>query len=238
MHLWTEISSLDVQSCQLYLKRRKRVHPHNHLCRTRKHRLYLLNSLAEMLYAAGLASNPRGWYGSSSQGSPKYLPHRAQSQGVLHGSQASKMQSTLSKPALSNQQTVSTSIDMPSNNESFVLFGVKGTRRTLELAQINTRKCMNDFALFRDMRQRYRELRGFLRYWFSIWRFSHCDFVKVCTLCRLSHRFVECAQADHEYQFEKIRAHRIIPRGKGIPTDPNYEYNPRPPDAETTNQPA
>lgn len=37
--------------------------------------------------------------------------------------------------------------------------------------------------------------------------------------------------ANHD-QFEKIRANRIIPRGKEIPTDINYEYKPRPPHAE------
>jgi hypothetical protein len=38
--------------------------------------------------------------------------------------------------------------------------------------------------------------------------------------------------SDIDVQFEKIRANRIIFRGKDLPTGPDYEYRPRPPNAE------
>lgn len=136
-------------------------------------------SLAGILQAAGSAIQPGRWYGSSRSSSatlPQATPHK----GVIGPSQASiNTQLFLQRTGTSNQPAAQTSISMPHINESFVLFGVKGTRRTFELAQINARKCMNDDVFFGDMRKRYRELRGFSRYWFSIWRFSHCDFVKV-----------------------------------------------------------
>lgn len=41
-----------------------------------------------------------------------------------------------------------------------------------------------------------------------------------------------CAYATNGDQFEKSRADRIFFRRKEIPTDSNYEYRPKPPDAE------
>ena len=84
-------------------------------------------------------------------------------------------------PARSSQPNTQTNIIMPQSNESVVLFGVKGTRRTLELAQINTLEHKEDEVFFQSLKKEYRRLRGVLRYWFSIWRLKHCDFVKVST---------------------------------------------------------
>lgn len=178
MHLWTELSILDAKNYQSFLKRRKKVYQHNHLCGTRKRKASLTNSLAGILQAAGSAFHPGRWYGSS-RSSSATSPHATERRSVIEGSWAKNTLSPLQRTASSNQQAAQISINMPQKNEAFVLFGVKGTRRTLELAQINARKYVNDSAFFWDMRKQYRELRGFLRYWFSIWRFSHCDFVKV-----------------------------------------------------------
>jgi hypothetical protein len=81
--------------------------------------------------------------------------------------------------SLSNQQSCLTGLNTATFNQLFILFGVKGPRRTLELAQIDTKRYTDDRTFFRDLRQKYRELRGFWRYWFSVWRLRHCDFVKV-----------------------------------------------------------
>lgn len=148
------------------------------MCGIRKQKRSWVTSLAGILQAAGSAFHPSGWYGSSKSSSAASA-QATQQRGVMGGSQASNTRIPLQRTAPSNQKTAQTSINMPQINESFVLFGVKGTRRTLELAQINARKYLNDNAFFGDMRKQYRELRGFARYWFSIWRLSHCDFVKV-----------------------------------------------------------
>ena len=78
-----------------------------------------------------------------------------------------------------NQPNVQATITIPLAAQLFVLFGVKGRRRTLELAQINAKKYANDNAFFKDVVMRYKALRGRLRYWFSVWQLIHCDFVKV-----------------------------------------------------------
>jgi hypothetical protein len=64
-------------------------------------------------------------------------------------------------------------------NNLFVLFGVKGSRRTLELPQIDTKKYNDDRTFFAELRNQYKAYRGFWKYWFSVWGLSYCDFVKV-----------------------------------------------------------
>lgn len=63
------------------------------------------------------------------------------------------------------------------DNRLYALFGVHGGRKTLELGQI---PCNNSGNVFlRNLRETYRDLRGFRRVWLSFWQFNHCDFVKV-----------------------------------------------------------
>ena len=62
--------------------------------------------------------------------------------------------------------------------QRYLLFGVKGAEKTPNLTQICARH-LDDDGLFRELLVTYNRLRGFWRYWFSIWRLRHCDFVKV-----------------------------------------------------------
>ena len=79
----------------------------------------------------------------------------------------------------SQPQTAITAINVQGTDQSVVLFGVNGPRITLELGQIDTIKYGRDDQFFWNFKQQYEQHRGFLRYWFSVWRLSHCDFVKV-----------------------------------------------------------
>jgi hypothetical protein len=63
--------------------------------------------------------------------------------------------------------------------ELFVLFAVQGARRTLELAHINVDQRVDDEAFFHNIRIRYKEKRGFLRYWLSIWQLKDCEMAMV-----------------------------------------------------------
>lgn len=136
---------------------------------------------------------------------------------------------TIRPGTVSNEQgNPHVSITMVPTDQSFVLFGVKGTRKTPELAQIDAKRHSDDSTFFHDLRLVYRQHRGLWRYCLSVWRLSHCDFVKVCFMTREP----SYAEIANHWQLEKIRKNRIIFRGKDLPTDPNYEYNPRPPNAE------
>ena len=107
----------------------------------------------------------------------------------------------------------------------YVLFGVKGPRRTLELEQIEVNENSDDKTFFQRLMQAYRKHRGFWRYWFSIWQLTHCDFVKVCV------HPLYYILTDND-QFLKLRANRLIFHSKSLPEDRIYEYRPRPPLAE------
>ncbi|KAI0890580.1 uncharacterized protein GGS22DRAFT_151294 [Annulohypoxylon maeteangense] len=64
---------------------------------------------------------------------------------------------------------------------------------------------------FSMLKNDYFRLRGFIRTWFSIWRYSHCDF----------------------YKCEKFDDHQFVPRQKNVfpeVTNADYEYQPRPMD--------
>ncbi|OTA69145.1 hypothetical protein K449DRAFT_411975 [Hypoxylon sp. EC38] len=66
-------------------------------------------------------------------------------------------------------------------------------------------------VFFSTLRAKYFDLRGFLRSWFSVWRYSHCDF----------------------YMCEKFDDHEFAPKHKNAfpeVTNPDYEYRPKPMD--------
>ena len=83
----------------------------------------------------------------------------------------------------SGQQANRSSISVATSPQGYVLYGVAASRPSLELAHLKTTLLGNDGELFARLRGDYRQFQGSLRYWFSIWYLSHCDFVKVfCTL--------------------------------------------------------
>ena len=63
---------------------------------------------------------------------------------------------------------------------TYILLGVS-VGSDLRLAQIEvhgiSRTTDDDF--FKELKYRYTTLRGFMRRWFSIYRYAHCRFVKV-----------------------------------------------------------
>jgi hypothetical protein len=169
---------------------------------------------------------------SSTYGAPVQLHASAgsSSQGSTPTSQDSTKNSVTSGNAATSLGNLQQGIQgtTPSVRQGlYILFGVKGARRTLELAQIDAKRHKDDGLFFMELRMHYKQLRGFWRRWFSVWRLKHCDFVKVCTWLgspissRLDH---------NRYQFKKIRANRFIFYKNDIPDDPDYEYSPKPPD--------
>lgn len=87
--------------------------------------------------------------------------------------------STSDSGSLSTLRGVEIRDDSFSNRRLWVLFGVQKNRPTLKLAQLNTENYKDDDAFFQALKKKYRKRRGFWKTWFSIWRLSYCDFVKV-----------------------------------------------------------
>lgn len=152
---------------------------HNHLCRSRipNHVKSEPTVLGRIAAACGIPTAPNTPYGS--------LPCGPQTpQRIRPGCPGAPGKSSNPADALnleiSTHQGVPVNVTASTINESFVLFGVQGCRRTLELAQINISPNTDDDVFFRNLKASYRKHRGFWRYWLSIWQMRYCDFVKVC----------------------------------------------------------
>ena len=152
----------------------------NHLCALRRHRKPGSRMLESIRYAIRSVSGTNGSLNSG-------VVESTSNSLVIAAQGQQRQRDTLGKtpdaavPARSSQPSPQTNIIMPQSKESVVLFGVKGARRTLELAQIDTLKHNEDEIFFQSLKKEYQRLRGVLRCWFSVWRLRHCDFVKVST---------------------------------------------------------
>jgi hypothetical protein len=72
-------------------------------------------------------------------------------------------------PSVTNVNTIDTA--------KYIFLGVTAGDG-LHLAQIEVHN-HDDDQFFHVLRGNYHRLRGLFREWFGIWKFSHCDFVKV-----------------------------------------------------------
>ena len=152
----------------------------NHLCALRRHKQPGSRMLEGIRSAIRSVSGTNGSVNSSVvESASTSLGTAAQEQQMQRATLGTTPEAAM--PARSSQPSPQTNIIMPQSNESVVLFGVKGARRTLELAQIDTLKHNEDEIFFQSLKKEYQRLRGVLRCWFSVWRMRHCDFVKVST---------------------------------------------------------
>ena len=90
--------------------------------------------------------------------------------------------------------------------DSYVLFCVYQTNQ-IRHAQVQTAKCKSDEDFSEHLRQEYRRLRGFWRFWFSPLQFDHCEFVK----------------------FTRFYANELAKVWRDLPVELMYQHNPRPP---------
>jgi hypothetical protein len=80
-------------------------------------------------------------------------------------------------PTVASRFDHTADVNMQEARGKFVLFGVTAGE-DLHLAQIAVQDCRDD-QFFEELKTKYNEIRGLFRRWFGIWRYSHCDFVKV-----------------------------------------------------------
>lgn len=114
-----------------------------------------------------VSTPPGALQGTSQSGSKKNFP------GGPPGSQQSG-------PAIGNQQSTGANMHGTLFPMSRVIFGVQGARRpVVEIDQIKIDHQMTDMSFYSELKRRYRIKRGFIRFWFSIWRLEYCDFVQV-----------------------------------------------------------
>jgi hypothetical protein len=100
-------------------------------------------------------------------------------------SSAASIQSHQQGSLITVQQGQRATPDPVGRAESYILFGVQGSRRTLNPGQIRTNNQSTDHSVFQDLKKYYQTHRGRLRIWFSIWRLENCEVVKVYFTFRL-----------------------------------------------------
>ena len=150
--------------------------------------------------ASAKARNPRVWQSKNSE-SASSATGSLQSYNASSASQSSSLTSegevTDQPDKQSAQQAkgppnnppaskdLALEIVQPSPLRGFVIFGVHGSRRLQELrvrlAQIDVEVFKSDDDFFDEMTAQYRELRGYMRWVFSIWIFRTCELVVVCS---------------------------------------------------------
>lgn len=124
--------------------------------------------------APGSAPTPPSQVVTTSSSSSQPMPP------VLAGlSPVTSASSSASGSTVSTQPTSASSITINIPTRLYILFAVAGGRPTLDLAHLITKGLATDGQLFTRLKTDYRLFRGKQRHWFSIWRLSHCDFVKV-----------------------------------------------------------
>ena len=183
MHLWTEVCDAHADVIKYVIAHRSSVNREAHLCARRQRKGEGCNFRDRMLdgirSAAPSTPDQSGWSGSSLTAPTIIQGQQTRSTGQVPQAGTSQQSSKPHRTVTIQQQAPQIGIQMPAASGAVVFFGVQGSRRTLELAQIDTSQHSEDSLFFASMKREYRALRGKLRYWLSIWRLSHCDFVKV-----------------------------------------------------------
>lgn len=164
--------------------------------------------------AAGTAASPS----NSSTARQRYTPTETSATSTpVAGSQTARgnttnpsaVNSSNSSPQVSGQPTAVLQTAYPDPSLR-VLFGVQGSRWSLEVEQIDVTTLLNDPAFFRELKTRYKKHRSWIKRLVSPFRFQFCRFVKL----------------------EKFDTGRVLSQGDDLPDYPgvkdDYEYDPRP----------
>ncbi|KAF2650593.1 hypothetical protein K491DRAFT_761638 [Lophiostoma macrostomum CBS 122681] len=134
----------------------------------------------------------------------------------LNPAQQGTASSTTNQCAVSTQnQAQRSTTNIRNKKQSYILFGVQGSRKTLTPSEVFVNDQTTDASVFQRLKTRYRIDRGWLRLWFSIWRLEYCEVVK----------------------FNRLALDRMVREHKDLPADVVYEYTPRVGQPEARNPP-
>jgi hypothetical protein len=122
------------------------------------------------------------------------------------------------KTTLASQSSTGAALSTHDSKSRFIFLVSKLPR--LELDEIPSRwLSTKDFA--HELLATYRARKGWWRYWFSVYDFSHCDFAAVRVL---PGRLDSNAMLIISIQFERYRRNGYAYRGYGLPDAKNSEY--------------
>ncbi|KAF2804373.1 HET-domain-containing protein [Mytilinidion resinicola] len=217
-HLWLEISNEDAELIRDILPIMDNNPPWSHRCRPKVDRPTWGSRVPGFIYTAAPTSSASQRYTPSSNAglSSSSTPATGAISSTSNAGRSSTSSPNMSQQlggTTSSQQPIATSITSNATNQLWVLFGVQGPRRPLEMDHILVDGATNDDTFYRSLRKTYQFHRGKLRLWFSFWRFRYCEVVK----------------------FKRLAPRWVIRDRKDLPSGVDYEYDPRPPRA--TNPP-
>ncbi|KAF2679311.1 hypothetical protein K458DRAFT_346974 [Lentithecium fluviatile CBS 122367] len=213
--LWMEISNKEAEFLHKTLREPHSDSSPRHRCCPRKYQYLGVSRLRGLIHSA----LPTSSAGQRYTPTPSLVPSTSvtQSSSSSHNRlrPSNTSQSLSQQQGRSNlaQQSTANAIPSTLSNSLWVLFGVQGPRKPLELDHIVIDSATTDDTFYRTLRKQHRNHRGKLRLWLSFWRFQYCDVVK----------------------FKRLAPKWVIRDRKDLPCDPEYIYQPRPPIA--TNPP-
>lgn len=178
IRLWKEVSLEEAELISQILPNLDENPPWPHRCRAKR---------GTISWGPGLAGIIRTTMPMSSA-SQRYTPpgtaisslttgEGLQSTGVGQSNMGNQEQSQQGV-VVASQQSTAVLAHSATAIQSWILFGVQGSRRTMEISHIPINNQSNDSSLYRSLRQHYRTNRGRLKLWFSFWRLDYCEVVK------------------------------------------------------------
>ena len=128
--------------------------------------------------------------GPISQG--RYVPaaHSGSASGTTQSQPPANTDLNPAIPAGSSSQQGTANANIPLTSiatqdtlqlKSWILLGVQGFHKPLEIKHIEIKDDMNDSKFYREVKASYKKGRGRLKRYLSIWTFSYCEAVKVRT---------------------------------------------------------
>ncbi|KAL6696124.1 hypothetical protein J3F84DRAFT_373091 [Trichoderma pleuroticola] len=183
-------------------------------CVVKRSRATLLSSIKGILnYTNG------GHITRPSQAATRYTPQASSSSAPPQSVQLQPLAGAVS-PHQQQGSTIGQQAQAatPNSNNSlqwWILFGVRGARRTLVPAQIHVTSQTTDSYIFQELKRCYRIHRGKLRLWLSVWRLYSCEVVK----------------------FSRLTPDRMVREYRELPSDKDYHYDPRAGEQDVRNPP-
>jgi hypothetical protein len=99
---------------------------------------------------------------------------------ILEPSISSSRQRNL-HPSIPQLGTVSNG-QIPAHESPLFVFLMAATGPLTKVSQISITRNTTTSAFFMSLKFEYLRLRGFLRRWFSVWRYSHCEFYQAISI--------------------------------------------------------
>ena len=177
--LWKEISLEEAELISHMLPNLDENPPWSHRCRMKRDTISwgarlvgIIRTTIPMSSASQRYTPPGSAISSSTTG------RGIQSTGVGQSNMGNQDQSQQQGVVVAGQQSTAALVHPATAIQSWVLFGVQGSRRTLEINHIPINNQSNDSSFYRSLRQHYRTNRGRLKLWLSFWRLDYCEVVK------------------------------------------------------------